>query len=780
VKNFILLITVLTHLITASTQAYEGENLDLVNELFIDTWDRAYDIAVNGDYAYIAAGESGIKVVDVSDYEKPDLVNSVDDIEGYSRRIRSLNDLVFLIYSEVGGDYPYRSDSTSNFLAIYSAENPSELELISEIQLHDGWVSQFIISERHVFTTITFSSDGESQGFLQEIDYTDLENPQITTLWSAEEFIRDVCFMDDFFLIVTGYNDNGNLLILDISDPDNISATPLFEEVELSGFAYALYRDNIIYLSYNYGSEFVCIDVSDIENPEILGSCNLPEWGCGGHVFDMEISNNFLYVAYNNSYCGGFNTPERDGDEDSFVAVIDISDPNSLEVIGYNDPPWVCDFGHYSRGIEISGDNVFVALGAGMKIMDYFDPEDVGTTGYFESGGSNWDLEINGDNLFLVRKFNDFSRWNAGGSVQVFDIEDVENIDTITYLGLRVNDIVIEGNLAFTAGDELAIWDISNIREINDIQSMEINSRNLRIEDTLLATISPEDDESSNLYIINISDPSDPEIISNYQLLSSYFSDLREMEFNDNFLYLMAKWELKILDISDPRNPREVFNYRASNLGDFVIRNDKMFLSSRLSSLTMFDISDPAEPDSIWTNRFGNYGGRQKCNLELSGDYLYLEGGSNSMVLLDISNPDTVEVVGRADFGEFEGIIDIQSDNNLVYVTFDQCVFILRNTLIDLEVEAEAVNPQEFALMGAYPNPFNSTTTIEYILPFASEVTLNLYNLSGRRIETLVNGRMQAGVHRVMLDARDMASGLYFMKLEGSGLSLTRKVMLIR
>ncbi len=85
-----------------------------------------------------------------------------------------------------------------------------------------------------------------------------------------------------------------------------------------------------------------------------------------------------------------------------------------------------------------------------------------------------------------------------------------------------------------------------------------------------------------------------------------------------------------------------------------------------------------------------------------------------------------------------------------------------------------------FILNPAYPNPFNSTATIEYAVSFASKVTLSLYNLSGQRIETLVNGTIQAGVHRVMLDAGDMASGLYFVRLEGLEESFTQKIMLVK
>jgi len=86
----------------------------------------------------------------------------------------------------------------------------------------------------------------------------------------------------------------------------------------------------------------------------------------------------------------------------------------------------------------------------------------------------------------------------------------------------------------------------------------------------------------------------------------------------------------------------------------------------------------------------------------------------------------------------------------------------------------------DFFLKEAYPNPFNSTTTITYALPFTSQISLTIYNLSGRRIETLFNGRLQAGVHCANLTAGDLTSGLYFVKLEGLGQKLTGKIMLIK
>ena len=99
--------------------------------------------------------------------------------------------------------------------------------------------------------------------------------------------------------------------------------------------------------------------------------------------------------------------------------------------------------------------------------------------------------------------------------------------------------------------------------------------------------------------------------------------------------------------------------------------------------------------------------------------------------------------------------------------------------------EGEFVNPvsrpfDHNRIFGVYPNPFNSTTTIEYSLPYSSEISLNIYNLSGQRVETFVNGRLQAGIHKVTLDARNTPSGLYFVKLEGAGQTQNQKIMLLK
>ena len=88
--------------------------------------------------------------------------------------------------------------------------------------------------------------------------------------------------------------------------------------------------------------------------------------------------------------------------------------------------------------------------------------------------------------------------------------------------------------------------------------------------------------------------------------------------------------------------------------------------------------------------------------------------------------------------------------------------------------------PSKFSLLSTYPNPFNSTTTITYSLPQAYTVTLKMYDLSGRLVSQLINGRQEAGVHAAIVKADDWASGLYFVRLEAGREVFTRKVMLVR
>ncbi|HLE55901.1 MAG TPA: T9SS type A sorting domain-containing protein, partial [Rhodothermia bacterium] len=94
--------------------------------------------------------------------------------------------------------------------------------------------------------------------------------------------------------------------------------------------------------------------------------------------------------------------------------------------------------------------------------------------------------------------------------------------------------------------------------------------------------------------------------------------------------------------------------------------------------------------------------------------------------------------------------------------------------------ESETELPAEFALHGNYPNPFNPSTNISFSLPQRSDVTVRIYDLNGRLVETLVQSDFDAGTHSVRWDASSVASGTYLYRLVAGDYVASRKMLLVR
>jgi flagellar hook assembly protein FlgD len=92
--------------------------------------------------------------------------------------------------------------------------------------------------------------------------------------------------------------------------------------------------------------------------------------------------------------------------------------------------------------------------------------------------------------------------------------------------------------------------------------------------------------------------------------------------------------------------------------------------------------------------------------------------------------------------------------------------------------------PEAFALANNYPNPFNPATTIKYALPEASQVRLEVFNVVGQVVRTMVDAHQNAGRYVVQWDASNdngvnLSSGIYFYRLQVEGSYLEVKKMLL-
>jgi len=113
--------------------------------------------------------------------------------------------------------------------------------------------------------------------------------------------------------------------------------------------------------------------------------------------------------------------------------------------------------------------------------------------------------------------------------------------------------------------------------------------------------------------------------------------------------------------------------------------------------------------------------------------------------------------------------------------------FIYRLKQVDIDGQFDysdmvevTVSPDQFVLNQNYPNPFNPTTTISYRVPVRSIVTIDVYDVLGREIVSLVNEYKESGIYEAEFDASNLPTGIYYYTLKAGDFSQTSKMLLVK
>ncbi len=230
--------------------------------------------------------------------------------------------------------------------------------------------------------------------------------------------------------------------------------------------------------------------------------------------------------------------------------------------------------------------------------------------------------------------------------------------------------------------------------------------------------------------------------------------------------------------------------YGPANTGDFMCR----------AKLGISNVAPPGhylriEPDPV---EFG-------CNLELDTEYAI-----DAIFTSYGDEPVTIDTIIIAD----AGVDYLTCDHQEPFVIDAQTEITVRVTFqtsedIDLETRMRVINdsenmsrlytwdvhastypaavdddltgvPAEYALFQNHPNPFNPTTSVGFALKTAGNVELNVYDMSGRMVREVVNGRLSAGYHNAQIDASDLPAGIYLYRLNAGNFTDTQKMILLK
>jgi len=139
------------------------------------------------------------------------------------------------------------------------------------------------------------------------------------------------------------------------------------------------------------------------------------------------------------------------------------------------------------------------------------------------------------------------------------------------------------------------------------------------------------------------------------------------------------------------------------------------------------------------------------------------------MVAEDAIGPGEDIRQGKANIGDVSGNAGYTVNQN--YASFH---------FVATGIDEEAAIPDVYFLSNNYPNPFNPTTLFKYGLPEDAQVVFEIYDVLGRRVETLLNEKQQAGYHEVTWNGDKAASGMYFVRMTAGDFNSTKKMVLLK
>jgi len=699
-----------------------------------------------------------------------------------------------------------------------AASQPMNLGVASTSVISGSY--QYVVDEN--FVAYVASGYG-----VRIMDITDPANPFETTHLPTDGLAKSVAVSGDYLFVCDYFN---ALVVYDITDPYDpvwVDELPL-----IGGLRSVCPYGNYLYVAAeNYGVQIV--DWSVPSNLQLVDNLYT-----GGETFQANTFDHWLYVSMGTAGMGVYDITDPVNPQEEFLwdtwggkslGACLFPTQDALTLADYDNGVYILDLTYpwIPTWIATVSESSFVAThvaklgtvgacsyqGQGIQtfnlsgnVLDYLDLGIV-TLGVFDVG--NYLYVAAGDSGMLVVNGEDPTNLVLENTVtgygQVFNLCLNGNAAYLANSidGLRTVDISDRSNPIVMANYPTNYWAKDVLKHPTQdylyLTDFDAGVMTFDISDPLrpvwLNTAASDPDSGAHslvyrdgyLYLTNylkginvydLSNPAAPELI---WISPDSVYRFREIAFTEDGQHLLAAVEDSGLFVYNVLAPDSiVFQYAMQDEFykpfDILIKGDYAYVADYDSGLYVLDVSNAAyifKVDSLPAQN-------AMSGLDLIDDtHLAVCDWAAGVAIVDISDPQDIFEVDRA---ETPGMaLNSETDGNYLYVadTYSLVIFDLYAAGVEPTNPGTRV-PDRVVLQPAYPNPFNATTSISFELAVPGEIQLSVYDLRGSKVTELMDGPCTAGTHRVNFRADDLASGLYFVRLEAGDVKQTQKVLLVK
>ena len=547
----------------------------------------ATDVQVDGNLAYIAAGNAGLVIYDFSDPAAPRRLGGYDTKE-WASGIALSGNLVFLACGAEG-------------VHIVDVSNPAAPVRVGRFE-----------SSRYANSIAVVGSYAYVAG--NGLVVIDVSNPATPRrIGEGDEpgggsWFTGVAVIGNYaYLVGRLYNTGWNrtvLAVIDVSNPAAPHRVGVYETTGSVGGVSVL--GNYAYLAVGVSLEI--IDVGNPTNPRRVAG-----YAAGLHALTITVRGEYAYVA--------------DG---VGLHVLDVKDPKNPQQVGSYKATW-----GGTSGIALSGDYVYVAAVAGLQMIDIATPVNPKLAGFVETGGSVEDLSVSGRYAYL-----------AGDGLEILDVSDptqpilaARSREFAVYVAINGKRLYVQGG-----GDGFQVFDIAN-----PTQPTLLGNREGVLGSGVHPYVAPAGDYvyfgGEDLEIADVRNPAEPTYVGRFYHVGAGGGGGMSI---GNYAFWARKWVgLQILDLSVPTEPRHVgAYYPEAPVSDVAVRGSFAFLTegSDLSGLEVIDIGDPQCPV-----RAAKVSLPVANNIQMMGSYACVTG--DGLQVFDIGDPYHPVRVGHHQLG---------------------------------------------------------------------------------------------------------------------------------